>query len=80
MLYEEALDEDIMRSAEKYITDAEVLIVGGTSLAVYPAAGLINLCANGKLVLINKSRTPYDSRTDLIIEGSIGEVLDQIVI
>jgi len=80
VMYEEALNDDIMSAAEKYISDAEVLIVGGTSLAVYPAAGLISLCANGKLVLINKSHTAYDSKADLVIERSLGETLDQIII
>ncbi len=80
VMYEEALDDSVMRQAEKYIQNADVLIVGGTSLAVYPAAGLINIFAGEKLVLINKSRTPYDSRADIVIEDSIGQALGRIEI
>lgn len=78
-LYEENLDMDIFSSAVSYISKADMLIVGGTSLAVYPAAGLIDYYNGNKLVLINKSSTPYDSRADLIIHDSIGKVLDQVV-
>lgn len=80
VLYEEGLDDDTMRGAIHYIAQADVLIVGGTSLAVYPAAGLIDYYRGNKLVLINKSTTPLDHRADLKIEGSIGEILSHIVI
>ena len=78
VLYEEALDSDVMYRAVNYIRAAEVLIVGGTSLVVYPAAGLIDYYGGSKLVLINKGATAMDSRADLILSGPIGEILDQI--
>lgn len=78
VLYEEPLDDDVMRSAISYIRNADVLIVGGTSLNVYPAAGLINYYMGNKLVLINLSETPYDSYADLVIHEKIGEVFSQI--
>jgi NAD-dependent deacetylase len=61
-----------------YIDQAEVLIVGGTSLVVYPAAGLLRYYRGHKLVLINKDATPYDARADLILHAPIGQVLDAI--
>lgn len=78
VLYEESLDNSILQSSIQYITDADMLIIGGTSLAVYPAAGLVNYYRKNKLVLINKSSTPYDNRADLLIHGSIGEILNKI--
>lgn len=75
VLYEESLYNDTMNRAAEYISKADVLIIGGTSLGVYPAAGLINYYRGSKLVLINKSSTPMDSKADLVINGSIGEVL-----
>lgn len=78
VLYEEPLDGDIMQSAVHFIANADVLIIGGTSLNVYPAAGLINYYRGNKLVLINLSETPYDSYADLVIHERIGEVFSQI--
>lgn len=78
VLYEESLDQDILSQAVAYIRAADVLIVGGTSLNVYPAAGLINYYRGNKLVLVNLSETPYDSYADLVIHDRIGEVFDQI--
>ena len=78
VLYEEPLDEDILHQAISYIRRADVLIIGGTSLNVYPAAGLINYYRGNKLVLVNLSETPYDSYADLVIHEKIGEVFDQI--
>lgn len=78
VLYEEPLDDAVMRSAISYIRNADVLIVGGTSLNVYPAAGLINYYMGNKLVLINLSETPYDSYADLVIHEKIGEVFSRI--
>ena len=78
VLYEEGLNDHIMRESMKYISEADVLIVGGTSLAVYPAAGLIDYYNGNKLVLINKTPTPRDNIADLVIQGSIGEILGQI--
>lgn len=78
VLYEESLDSYVMEQALVDIQDADLLIIGGTSLAVYPAAGLIRYYGGARLVLINKSATPYDSHADLIIHDSIGAVLGQI--
>ena len=78
VLYEEPLDQDVLTSAINYIRNAEILIVGGTSLNVYPAAGLINYYRGNKLVLINLSETPYDSYADLVIHEKIGEVFSRI--
>ena len=67
-----------MDSAIRYIRSADVLIIGGTSLNVYPAAGLIRYYRGNKLVLVNLSETPYDSYADLVIHEKIGEVFSQI--
>ncbi|MDR1588640.1 MAG: NAD-dependent protein deacylase [Oscillospiraceae bacterium] len=79
VLYEEQLDADTMNSAARFIRDADVLIVGGTSLVVYPAAGLVDLYRGSKLALINKGITGRDGRADLHISGSIGEALAEAV-
>ena len=76
VLYEEQLDNDVMMRAIQYIRNADVLIVGGTSLKVYPAAGLINYYRGNKLVLITRSSTPAEA--DLVIHGKIGEVFAQV--
>ena len=78
VLYEEPLDEDVMSSALHYIRQADVLIIGGTSLNVYPAAGLIRYYRGNKLALVNLGATPYDSYADLVIHEKIGEVFSQI--
>ncbi len=78
VLYEEGLDQDTISSAISFITGADVLIVGGTSLVVYPAAGLIDYYKGNKLILINKSPTPRDAAADLLIQGSIGEIFSQL--
>ena len=78
VLYEEPLDDRVMRKAIEYIRKADILIVGGTSLNVYPAAGLINYYEGNKLVLINLSETPYDRYANLILHEKIGEVFSQI--
>lgn len=75
VLYEEGLDTATMQGAVRAISRAELLIVGGTSLTVYPAAGLIDYYNGSKLVLINRSVTPMDARADLLVQGSIGEIL-----
>lgn len=80
VLYEEALDEECLEGAITHIMRADMLIVGGTSLQVYPAAGLINYYRGRKLVLINKSSTPYDSSANLVINESIGKVLREAVL
>lgn len=74
VLYEEGLDQKTLTDAIRYISEADVLIVGGTSLAVYPAAGLLDYYNGNKLVLVNKTPTPKDSMADLIVQGSIGEI------
>lgn len=78
VLYEEGLDQKILSKAVSYIQHADVLIIGGTSLTVYPAAGLIDYYQGNKLVLVNKSVTPMDQRADLVISGKIGEIFSQI--
>ena len=78
VLYEEPLDEKVMDSAIRYIRSADVLIIGGTSLNVYPAAGLIRYYRGNKLVLVNLSETPYDSYADLVIHEKIGEVFSRV--
>ncbi len=75
VLYEEGLSESVMQGAIGAISTADTLIVGGTSLAVYPAAGLLNYFGGKNVVLINKTPTPYDSRADLVLHDSIGKVL-----
>ena len=79
VLYEESLNSDVVDKAIDYIRNADMLIVGGTSLQVNPAASFISQYEGDKLVLINKSPTPYDDRADLIIRDSIGQVLEQAV-
>ncbi len=78
VLYEESLNEAILKEAIELLRDARLLIIGGTSLSVYPAAGLIDIYHGTRLVLINKALTPYDSRADLLINASLGEVFSQI--
>ena len=78
VLYEEQLDEDVLRKSVDYIRNADVLIVGGTSLNVYPAAGLINYYRGNKLVLVNLSATPYDDEADLVIHEKLGEVFSRV--
>lgn len=78
VLYEESLNEEIIEKSVRYIKNADVLIIGGTSLIVYPAAGLINYFNGNKLVLINKSSTSMDSKADLVISESIGKVFEHI--
>ena len=75
VLYEEGLDQKVLEGAVRAIADADVLIVGGTSLTVYPAAGLIQYYRGQKLVLINRDETQYDSYADLIFRDPIGRVL-----
>ena len=79
VLYEEGLDQDVMNGAIRAISRADVLIIGGTSLVVYPAAGMINYFRGSKLVVINMAPTSRDSSADLLIQGRIGEVLGAAV-
>lgn len=78
VLYEEALDDAVVSKAVHYIRNADILIIGGTSLNVYPAAGLINYYRGNKLVLVNRSATPADSYAALVIHANIGDVFSQI--
>ena len=78
VLYEEGLDTDTIRESISCISSADMLIIGGTSLVVYPAAGLIDYYRGDKLVLINKSATPMDRRANLLIQDSIGKVFSQL--
>ena len=78
VLYEEGLNQKTLQDAVRYISEADILIIGGTSLAVYPAAGLIDYYQGNKLVLINKTPTPKDRMADLVVQGSIGEIFSQL--
>lgn len=80
VLYEEGLNQKTLQDAVFYISHADMLIIGGTSLAVYPAAGLIDYYRGNKLVLINKSATPKDGRADLLIQDGLGNVFSKIEI
>lgn len=79
VLYEEGLDDDVIRGAVSAISKADTLIIGGTSLVVYPAAGLINYFKGKNLILINKSITSADGKADLVIHDAIGKVLGEAV-
>ncbi len=79
VLYEEGLDDSVIRGAINAISKADTLIIGGTSLVVYPAAGLIDYFKGNNLILINKSSTSADSKADLVIHDSIGKVLSEAV-
>jgi len=79
VLYEESLDMNILNKSIEHIKNADVLIVGGTSLVVYPAAGLVDYFKGKKLILINKSSTAYDNKADLVIHDSIGKTLESIL-
>ena len=79
VLYEEGLDDNVIRGAIAAISKADTLIIGGTSLVVYPAAGLINYFRGKNLVLINKSSTSADNKADLVIHEAIGKVLGETV-
>ena len=78
VLYEEGLNDQDIMDAVNYIRTADVLIIGGTSLNVYPAAGLIRYFRGKHLVLVNRGRTPYDDEADLVIRQNIGQVFSQI--
>ena len=78
VLYEEGLDGDTIERAIDAIYDADLLIVGGTSLTVYPAAGLIRYYRGDRLVLINRDETPYDRQADLVFHDSLGEIFRQL--
>lgn len=77
-LYDEALNKNALKASANFIEGADVLLVGGTSLGVYPAAGLLGYYSGAKFILINKSQTPYDKSANLVINGNLGDVLDNI--
>lgn len=78
VLYEESLDQSTITDAIQCISQAEVLLIGGTSLAVYPAAGLLDYYRGNKLVLVNETPTSRDEQADLIVQGSIGKIFSQL--
>ena len=78
VLYEEPLDEDVLTRALNHIRKADMLIIGGTSLVVYPAAGLVRYYRGNRLVVINKGQTSADQSADLVLDGPIGEILSQL--
>ena len=78
VLYEESLDSDVMYRAARAISEADLLIVGGTSLTVYPAAGMIGYYRGSRLVLINRDRTPYDGEANLVLHDSLGNVFSRL--
>ena len=78
VLYEEGLDQDVIGKSVMAIRQADLLIVAGTSLTVYPAAGFVNYYRGNRLVLINRDETPYDAYADLVIHDCLGAVLSQI--
>ena len=79
VLYEEQLYDGVAEAAVKYISDADMLIVGGTSLAVYPAASFVRYFNGKYIVIINKSETGYDNNADLVIRENIGEVFEKVM-
>jgi NAD-dependent deacetylase len=79
VLYEENLDNNILETSISYISKADVFIIGGTSLSVYPSSGLVSYYRGDKLILINKTQTPYDNRADMIFYGNIAEILTKKV-
>ena len=78
VLYEESLNQDTIEKSVMAIRNADLLIVAGTSLTVYPAAGLINYYRGNRLVLINRDETPYDDHADLVLHESLGTVFSQL--
>ena len=78
VLYEEALDQAILENSVAAIENADLLMVAGTSLTVYPAAGLVNYYRGNRLILINRDETPYDSRADLVFHRSLGEIFSRL--
>ena len=78
VLYEEGLDQDTIEKSVRAIRNADLLMVAGTSLTVYPAAGLINYYRGNRLVLINRDATPYDSQADLVLHESLGDVFSKL--
>ena len=80
VLYEESLNQNTLNESIRLISEADLLIIGGTSLVVYPAAGLVNDYRGNKLTLINKGATSMDWQADLVVSGPIGEILGAVQI
>jgi NAD-dependent deacetylase len=78
VLYEESLNTDTIDDAVNAICEADLLIVAGTSLTVYPAAGLVNYYRGNRMVLINRDATPFDHRADLVFHASLGDIFSQL--
>ena len=78
VLYEEGLDTDVIERSVGAIAGCDMLIVAGTSLTVYPAAGFVNYYRGNRLVLINRDQTPYDHYADLVIHANLGDVFSQL--
>ena len=78
VLYEESLDQNTIKNSVMAIRDADLLIIAGTSLTVYPAAGLINYYRGNRMVLINRDETPYDGRADMVFHESLGNIFSQL--
>ena len=79
VLYGELLDEELVEQAQRAISQAELMIIGGTSLLVYPAAGLIHYFRGKDLILINRDPTPYDSIASFVLQGDLGQILDELI-
>ena len=78
VLYEESLDQDTLTKSVMAIRQADLMIVAGTSLTVYPAAGLVNYYRGNRLVLINRDETPYDTQADLVFHDSLGTIFSEL--
>ena len=78
VLYEEGLDNAVLSKSIEYIAQADVLIIGGTSLVVYPAAGLVDYYRGNKLAVVNMSVTPQDKNADLVVQGPIGQIFSRL--
>jgi len=79
VLYEESLNENVINETINLISSCDTLIIGGTSLVVYPAASFLQYFTGNNLILINKSKTSYDNKADIVINDSIGDVLDTVI-
>ena len=79
VLYQESLDQEVLQTAIETISSADVFIIGGTSLVVYPAAGLLQYYQGDKMILINRDPTPFDQRADYVLPGNIAAILSQLV-
>ncbi|MGI6123700.1 MAG: NAD-dependent protein deacylase [Acetivibrionales bacterium] len=79
VLYQESLNAKILEDSVNYILNSDVFIIGGTSLSVYPSAGLVNYYKGNKLILINKTKTPFDNKANYVYYGNIGELFNKII-